>query len=531
MGTEYRKSFLLNALLVVILSFCFRVLYLDFIPGINADELWNLYTIRQNLSGTDVSTWFVPSGRLISLPYCLQVWFIDKIFPSSFWTIRLIAALSGILSVVVCFVLFRKAFGSFVAACTTLLIAVMPINITFSRIGWEYSQISLFVVLILGFAFNENWFLLAVTYVLALLLHPTFLYLSPVLFLPTILYKDKLQHLSKRLKVFIYSSLAATLLILTSSVFILVKDIQGTIFAKLGALPDNLLDIRKSLYFLTLLSDLFSVRISTRILGLNVPIEKYLEITVLLLFCCFLLTFFVRVFRKNEAVSVKDISFIVGYLFIVYVFYLTNGIDATLMPYERHSLFLVVPSITAFSICLKNALSNRKHQQIALWGISLVCWLYLSFFYKEYIQFFKETGGQGCHPTYNTGAVELKKEAFDWIRNDYSIAKSKSPGNDKRELVIVVNEWRLYSPLKYLAETADKITVADMKEIDDPVKPTRFSNRYSVYFSEREPYFLGTDSAGLDNWLKENLPTLAFKQKDFANTAGEKILTVWYQSR
>ncbi|HEU4581546.1 MAG TPA: hypothetical protein VFS67_24980 [Polyangiaceae bacterium] len=113
-----------------------RLVALDHVPGVNGDETvfpvhaaeWRSGTpLSQLRTGTNLPMNPVFFGIVVALSYLL---------PPSFWTVRLAAVISSVLGVVLGLWAFRKRGWSF-AAIFGLLMAVLPIQLGYSRLAWD----------------------------------------------------------------------------------------------------------------------------------------------------------------------------------------------------------------------------------------------------------------------------------------------------------------------------------------------------------------------------------------------------------
>lgn len=174
--------------LVVMIGVAFRFLWLETIPGINGDEAWMGWKVARVWAGEGMD-WYAYSGNFSNpfflIPLLLTHGFVE---PGGF-ALRIVAAVSGVLLLALNFVAARRIIGFSFACASTLLLAVLPMNIAHSRFGWEPSQIPLFSLfylvsaLFLSDSQRNPWLWTAVAGFLAyigFLVHPTMIFLLPI---------------------------------------------------------------------------------------------------------------------------------------------------------------------------------------------------------------------------------------------------------------------------------------------------------------------------------------------------------------
>ncbi len=164
----------------------FRFLWLETLPGLNGDEAWLGWKAARAASGIPLD-WRTNSGNFTNPFFLLPLVWVHHFFEPSAWALRIVAAVSGVLTLVANFLLCRQIFNEKAAWASTLLLAVMPIAIAYSRFGWEPSQIPLFSVFIVYSAIAlcdarrafVPWALISgVSLFCGFLVHPTVAYLG-----------------------------------------------------------------------------------------------------------------------------------------------------------------------------------------------------------------------------------------------------------------------------------------------------------------------------------------------------------------
>src|SRR5688500_10239541 len=116
-----------------------RIWQLDHVPGINGDEAWYGIQAMRLLNGEAVA-WQTPTNNVLNPLFFVPLTALHMIASPSAALLRWPSALSGILALVLNYVLCRRTFDRPTALVTTVLLAVLPVNIAYSRFGWDTSQ-------------------------------------------------------------------------------------------------------------------------------------------------------------------------------------------------------------------------------------------------------------------------------------------------------------------------------------------------------------------------------------------------------
>ena len=158
------------------------------LPGINGDEAWYGVQAELCVRGEPIP-WRTPSGNLLNPLFFGPQLALHSVFPPSFALLRATAAASGLLALMVNFWLCGRVLGRSIAIVSTLVLAVLPIDIAYSRLAWDASQ-SLLVTLpcvylplwaIIDARLRIRCSIAAVAALaIAIVVHPTNLFVAPV---------------------------------------------------------------------------------------------------------------------------------------------------------------------------------------------------------------------------------------------------------------------------------------------------------------------------------------------------------------
>lgn len=138
-----------NLALVILLGLFFRFFYLDkqiftcdegsIVSSLKAYFLRGFYPVRN---------WHHPPFRYFFF------YFSSRLFGENPFAYRLPSALFAVFSLVLCYLLARKFFESRVALLASLFLAIDPLHTAFSRLAFEESQLTFFILLSLFLAFK-----------------------------------------------------------------------------------------------------------------------------------------------------------------------------------------------------------------------------------------------------------------------------------------------------------------------------------------------------------------------------------------
>jgi hypothetical protein len=157
----------------------FRVDGLNGVPWFDADEAYEGVVLSKLLHG-EPTTLRTTSGNLLD-PFflALEAPFQLLLTPAPV-VLRAPAVISGVLAVVLAYVLGSWVLDRGTAAIAATVLATLPAAVIYSRIGHEYSQIPLIGVIAIFFAMRGRAIGLGLTLLAGLLVHPITVFLAPV---------------------------------------------------------------------------------------------------------------------------------------------------------------------------------------------------------------------------------------------------------------------------------------------------------------------------------------------------------------
>lgn len=467
MRESERDSYLgvLIAFGIIVTSLYFRVWMLGNIPGMNGDEAWWGSKVISFLQAEPID-WKTNSGNFTDPFYLLPLAGLHALFGGSFVLVRVIAVVSGILLLPVNYLLCRKIINLRTAIISTLLLAVLPINIMYSRFGWEPSQSVLFSLPVMysalwyvGAQSKLRWAALATCLCLgaALLVHPANFFL--VCFPLTAFLIQASNRLREPWKIPGYAAAVGVGMgLLGVLAYGFAPEFTKTeMAARLPAFPWP----GDWIYFLGNYLRLFSGINSYRYIagscewtttlpnGSKVDFHVWDILTALLFISAFWLLIFQARHRESDDIEDKSIRR-KDYVLVAFIlsssllFFVLSGPVRMGVSYERYVLWMVAPGVLLLSRGFDRVMQRwpRSHNWCTISGL-IFCALLLLGFYLQYFQFMQQTGGRS-EMAFRTAAVEPKLAAAEYI-----IGRS----NSEQTTYVVSSDWFCHWPMAYIAKT------------------------------------------------------------------------------
>ncbi len=443
----------------------FRCWHLGNIPGINGDEAW--YGVQAlRVAGGQPISWLTPSGNPINLFYFLPLVALHYLLPPSVVLLRVVALASGVVALAVNYVLCRRAFDVRTALVSTLILALLPLDIAYSRFGWDASQSLLATLLVMylplirlrasqGRAALSSGAAFAAA--AAILVHPTNVFALVLLFVPAVyVRRESLSRSLRRAKIPAKSwALAALVAVVGLCAFAawrwapaVLAHLHGP--RDLGPFVGGYLRLFSGTTIYQFISGA----------GLATPEAGWYEHTTWAcnlgfgLLALFALCGFVR--RLGHAPAATDVCLAFGWLAMLAVFFVVAGPRALAPHFERYAVCLIAPGALVVSRGLGWWIDrSRVDGNRLLVALALAAWLWPASFYVNYFRSFVERGGMS-HWTFRTGEKDPKSSALELV-----LAKRQGPTE------IVCHEWWSYWPLAYLAFRESDVQVVTWEKWHD----------------------------------------------------------------
>ncbi len=479
----------------------FRVWQLSNVPGVNGDEAWSGVQAARLVSGEPIA-WRTPSGNPVNVLFLLPLAALHTVFSPSFALLRSVAVISGLAAIVVNWWLCRRAYDKPTAVVSTLLVALLPINIAYSRFAWDSSQTLLFTlpVMYLPLIWIRRWpssrgWLVggAVAFAAAAVVHPTNIFTAPLVAVPIVYARRR--WIMARLRGTATSDRPIVLigLVLASALLTYLGWILVTQFAARIPQPGQLFDFLG--LYLRLLSGATTYEYITTAAeagGLFGSIPQFVNLLMLLLATLAFAGWFQRLSHVEDDV---DVCLLAGWLLVTFGFALVAGPQALTPHLERYGICLVAPAVLmlARGLCwwIEPAHSHRRLARLALLSVA---YCFAVSFALAYFHAMHVTGGLS-HRAFRTAPTEPKQAALA------RILAQQAPGTHTE---IIAREWWLYWPLAYLACGEGDVRVSGLD---------------------------GPWDAGALAWQKPHDVDTATWHVEFANTWAEAMLVYRLQQR
>ncbi|REJ67266.1 MAG: hypothetical protein DWQ31_11875 [Planctomycetota bacterium] len=484
-----RWSTVAHVALILAAAVFLRGWQIDHVPGVNGDEAWMGVQAQRFLDGfagdgnepVESVQWRTPTGNPINWFLFWPTVLLHTWLPPSIGLLRLPALLSGLAALAVNYWLCGRVFGRRAATISTLLFAVLPLNIAYARFGWDASQsllATLPVIYLSLLAVREPdwrrcWLLLAAAVqAMSILVHPTNIFVVPVpVFAATWVYRGELadvwrQLTARRLQhVVLALAAAATGLAL------------WLLWPWCEIATRRLITPGESGTFLVALVDLFAgISVYQFIPGsftdLSAPSTIVYRVFAGALLGAALWGSW-RYFRTTHHVGTGVLA--AGTLASFAVYFLIAGPEAIRPHFERYGVCLLALGGLALALGIEWWLTqaNDQGRRAARWVAPTCAWLLLVGFALHYHVHFRTTGGTS-HAAFRTAPVEPKLASLQ-------LAAAHSPDGT---IDIVADDWWHYWPLAYLAHKNPRIRVHRFETDEDSettrVAQTRDTTRHDV---------------------------------------------------
>lgn len=464
-------------LILLVVSNIFRILSLDNIPGINGDEAWIGWKACRFWAG-EAFDFKAFSGNISNPFYLLPVVALHGWVEPSGWALRVVAAISGIITLVINYFVAKAVGGVRFALSSSLLLACAPMLIAHSRFGWEPSQVPLVAVGVLALAGMMavrkqhcwGWLLGCTLVALAgYLVHPTTVFLLPFLgmaFLAGILKPE--ENWRKCLSFLVISAIGTIVLALL--VFwqapswvqteIAQRVLNGVFWNDGWAFLVTWVRQFTGLNTYQYLAGSWpvAVEILSNQNNFRVIWMDWLGLVIFAGAGFILLLILVNLLLSDRAFEGVRLGLILwsGFVYSSAWFWVVSGSGKVAVWFDRYGLWVVVPGLWCLAwafVRVWDWLEVRKIGWAAtLWkfGGMVVCALMLVGFWMWYFGPFLRTGGEAHISSRTAMEGEPKLLAGDYL-------KQRFQGKKEQELPVVLSgNWFSFWPVYYRLQGKEK---------------------------------------------------------------------------
>lgn len=519
---KWQSALILAAALTILgTSVFFRVWHLGNIPGLNGDEADYGVNCIALLHGESIR-WHTVNGNLLNPLYYIPCILLHAIFPRSIVLLRSLAVVFGLLALVVNYGLGARVFGRRTAVVSTLILAVLPVNIAQGRFGWDPAEILLadvFVVylsllIVVDTSRSKKWLVWSTLAASAsLFVHPTNIFLTP--FLIAAVAQRWPDHVRRW---YTLDRVSTRTFLFYSSLFVILigcLTVSHRLWKKLWY-PELPLTYSGLFSGVTTYQD-----IAGSLLPHNTPesvLVLWSAIPSLILAATAL--YGISVIRAGKLGEEGDRLLYIVWLISSVLFVFVSSPRALDPGYERYAFCLILPGSLAVTRAAVRISDGNTALGIGLaWGGAVICYFLLGSFYVDYFRYIETTGGTSVMP-YRTAQIDPKLAAWNLIRTQ------EQPG---AAVTVVTSEYWNFMPLWYFSETDPKVTVFQPASLATYLgsSPFRTSSINSDLWSVE---FDGSDgSRAIQQSLrKSRIPSSTYFIRDYA---GRPVLDVVRVSR
>jgi hypothetical protein len=436
----------------VLVAVAVRLFALGRLPGINGDEAW--YGV-QALRLLDGGAWNLrtPTGNLPGPLHLGALTLLHAVAPPSFTLLRLPTVLASLAQCAATWLVVRRHLGAPAAAVAVTITAFLPVDVAYARFGWDPSWSGLVAILAIHFALSGAAWACAASFALALLVHPTNVFLAPTLvlaYLGAAAGRSTWPAALRRTGLLVALLVGVLPLLAWTSGRAAASTMSAGAAARLFS-PSSWAEL--VVLFLRLLTgDTVLAYITGEGLGrARLPAELAIGIALVAL-----LVAGIRTLRAASA----EAGLVAGWLASLFAFGVLVG-PAGLRPHvERYGLTLVVPTVLAVTVLVREVAERGRRWAVA-WGAiataAVAATLAIAVGYLGALERTRSTS----HETFWTGPVEPKGEALRLVE-----AEARQRGGAR----LVPESFWLHMPIAYLAH-GGPVDVRAPAQVDGPVPP------------------------------------------------------------
>ncbi len=495
-----------NALALVIAAVFLRCHALCTIPGFNGDEAW--YGIRawQILHGGGQG-WNTPTGNPLNPLFVGPLALLHLWMPPSIWLLRVVAVASGMAALAINWLFCRWIFDRRTAAISTVMLAVLPINIAFSRFAWDASQTvaATLPVVYLSLAavrFPERFGRWIAASILALAVavwvHPINVFVGAAIAAACAarLWSGKAKEKTQT------SGRAASVVLLVLAGLLLAAWLWvacGERDAVWGRVARHWGDVRDAARATYLYPRLFTGgTVYCDVAGSRSWMDGR-GIDVGLFWACVLGSAWLiwvnrrdrrsRLYDEHLRFRICDGVLPMAWATSLAAFVLVAGAEALDPGQERFALCLIAPTVLLVArggVLVWAWAAASPRWRIVLAAATLAGWPLLADYYVHYFRFIEQTGGQ-AHMTFRAAPVEPKLAALRYILDES--ARTGTGKTHSGELWIISSQEWIRWPIRYLAIDEHGVRVPEPAEVRSSDEYSRALSEGGVWFVE----FAGTE--------------------------------------
>jgi len=437
-----RSILTLFLIAVAIAALALRLAFLDTLPGVNGDEAWyGLWVLRCVNEG--VCPLRTPSGNLVNPFYMVLVAVFQTVIGiPSVLALRLPAVVGGLGFIAAAYGVCRAAIGRNAALIYALLAATLPIDIAYSRYGWDTAEMGLAATLVLATALQGRWLLSVLALAASLLVHPTGVFLLPIMLM--LLLRETVEE----------RRVSTRNLLLTGIFFICAAAGAAVgigLHDKLSlGLPNPPFSTGYALAVMAGIVRFFSGATIAAYLSGGDPGWGVDAVTGTVL----VLAVLVLARRIPADAESKETATLFGVLLSVLAFGLMGGPLALSPGWERYAMVLVAPVLLVLALALNRAAQTRA--PAAVTAAALLGTIWMASFFAAYLLAMLQSGGREADPA-TAGYTDPKQQAAVFLAVE----------SGGRQSLVAGENWWITEPLLYFAYRTPSLRIVDAAAVED----------------------------------------------------------------
>lgn len=424
-----RKSAVLalGAAALILGALALRIYALGRLPGMNADEAWYGIAALEFVDGGRFGM-VTPNGNRLGPLQFGELAFLHLFFEPSVTMLRIPSLLSSVAAIALAYLAGKRLGGASTAWLAMLLMALLPINIAYARLGWDPSHSGLLVLLSTCLLLGGNRLGSAAVFAGALLVHPTNIFAAPFLLMVRAgqAFEQPGEGKGKAIRSY------ATMLLAVVAGYYAIR-VGSDAMVDPGKIGQRLVDPRQYAEFARRFGDLLTGEtvylylVGRGMGGIATPLA-WLTVALLVLLLFQRINF--RAFGTKQGV-------LLGWVAALGAFFVLAGPIALRPHFERYGFVLVAPTALAVAVMLAPYGRRRWFQAMAAGVAAAALTGFLLFFIRPL-----NDRADEAHRSFRTGPVEPKAAAAVALQR----FAAASP------IDVLPEDYWLYLPVDYLVE-------------------------------------------------------------------------------
>lgn len=396
-----RTLLALCAIILILFGLALRVYGLGRLPGVNADEAWYGIAALEFVDGGRFGM-ITPNGNRLGPLQFGELAFLHLFFEPSVAILRIPSLLSSVGAIVLAYVAGKRIGGSSTAWLATLLMAVLPINIAYARLGWDPSHSGLLVLAATCLLLGGRRLGSVAVFAGSLLVHPTNLFAAPFLLMVRAgqAFEQRGEDKGKAIRFY------AMMLLTAVAAYYAIRSGSEAMVDPAKMAP-RLIDPGAYAEFARRFGDLLTGETVYLYLvgkGMGAIAAPLAWLTIALLALLVIRRINFRAFDVRQGV-------LIGWVASLGAFFVLAGPIALRPHFERYGFVLVAPTVLAIAVMLAPYLRRRWFQLISAGTGAAALAAFLLFFIVPL-----NNGTDEAHRSFRAGAVEPKVAAAEALQ-------------------------------------------------------------------------------------------------------------------